>query len=145
MNKKTGIIIGCISFVLVIALIISASVYLTRRPEVSSASLLVITDGKEKTVRLSDLSLSEVSGTTVNGKGEEKTISGQGVNLADIVGSEGFDEVTVTSDDAYSATVRADEIGNAFLLVEEESFRLVVFGDDNSKRNVKNVVSIEVK
>lgn len=145
MNKKTGIIIGCISFVLVIALIISASVYLTHRPEVSSASLLVITDGKEKTVRLSDLSLSEVSGTTVNGKGEEKTISGQGVNLADIVGSEGFDEVTVTSDDAYSATVRADEIGNAFLLVEEESFRLVVFGDDNSKRNVKNVVSIEVK
>lgn len=145
MNKKTGIIIGCISFVLVIALIISASVYLTHRPEVSSASLLVFTDGKEKTVRLSDLSLSEVSGTTVNGKGEEKTISGQGVNLADIVGSEGFDEVTVTSDDAYSATVRADEIGNAFLLVEEESFRLVVFGDDNSKRNVKNVVSIEVK
>ena len=44
-----------------------------------------------------------------------------------------------------TATLQRDEVceeGKAYLLVDEETLRLIVFGDKDSKRKVKNVVRL---
>ena len=56
--------------------------------------------------------------------------------------------VKVTADDEFSAELSGDELdeaGKAYLVSEDDgSMRLVVFGDSNAKRNVRNVVSVEI-
>ncbi|MCR5631974.1 MAG: hypothetical protein K6F60_00635, partial [Eubacterium sp.] len=101
--------------------------------------------GEEKVVDIDKLDLVSFSGTAVNGKGEQKDIEAEGIRLEDVIDSSDYSEVTVTSDDAYSADVKKEEMGEAWLEIEEGSARLYVFSDTNSKRNVKNVVRIEVK
>ena len=54
----------------------------------------------------------------------------------------------IFSDDSYSAQLTKEEIeeeNRVYLLMDEDSLRLVVFGDKNSKRSVSNVVQIEVE
>ena len=133
--------------ILLLALITAGAAcwYLSTREETTGKTIKVVTGGSEKSVELSSLSLTSMSGTVVNGKGETKEINGQGSKLADVIGTADYSEVTVTADDEYSATVKKEEIDNAWLQVEEDEAMLVVFGDENSKRNVKNVVRIEAK
>ena len=54
----------------------------------------------------------------------------------------------MTADDEFSAELSGDEVneaGKAYLVGEDDgSMRLVVFGDSNAKRNVRNVVSVEI-
>lgn len=56
--------------------------------------------------------------------------------------------VKVTADDEFSAELSGDELneeGKAYLVGENDgSMRLVVFGDSNAKRNVRNVVSVDI-
>ncbi len=108
-------------------------------------SLVVVTGGEEKVVDIDKLDLVSFSGTAVNGKGEQKDIETEGIRLEDVIDSSDYSEVTVTSDDAYTVDVKKEEMGEAWLEIEEGSARLYVFSDTNSKRNVKNVVRIEVK
>ena len=59
-----------------------------------------------------------------------------------------YSKVTVVSDDSYTADLTAEEVaesGKAYLLLEQPYLRLVVFGDQNSKRSVSNVVQIIVE
>ena len=54
--------------------------------------------------------------------------------------------VSVTAADEYRVEVTSDELaerGKVFLL-KEETPGLIVFGDSNAKRNVKNVARITV-
>ena len=56
--------------------------------------------------------------------------------------------VRVVADDEYAAEVSAEELaqdGRVWLLKTDGGFRLIVFGDQNSKRDVKNVARIEVQ
>ena len=108
-------------------------------------SLVVVSSGNEKQVDISGLTTESFSGTTVNGKGETNEVSGQGVKLSSLIETEDYTEVTVTADDAYSAAVKKDEIDNAWLKIDGDSAGLIVFGDKDSKRNVRNVVRIEAK
>ena len=93
----------------------------------------------------------------MNGKGQEKEISAQGAALSDVLSLAGIEPdsyttARVVSSDEYAAGITAEEAaaGNiAFLIPDEgddgtETIRLIVFGDDNSKRQVKDVVKIEV-
>lgn len=112
----------------------------TRTPDVEGA---VIVNGK--TVMIDDLSLSSVNGTVVNGKGEKITIDAQGVPLGDVCGTD-FTSVTVTASDEYRAEVSSGEIQNAYLIQKDDgSLQLIVFGDENLKRCVKNVVRIDAE
>ena len=64
------------------------------------------------------------------------------VNITD------YSEICVYADDEYNATVKRDEPGitdNAWLIEDEEGIRLVVFGDADSKRDVKRVQRIEIR
>ena len=132
-NKKLIIIIA-----LLIALTaIIAVIHLTMRtPEVEGEVLI-----NGESVKISSFDMSPVTGTVVNGKGEEKQIDAQGVILSEVCGGE-FSTATVTASDEYSAVVNNGD--DAYLILSDDgSLRLIVFGDNNSKRDVKDVVRID--
>ena len=116
-------------------------------------ALLVSCGGENKYVDLNLLDTVPVQGSIVNGKGEKSDIDTQGVPLEDVIKNAGFDPsgaaaVKVTADDEFSAELSGDELNEAdkaYLVGEDDgSMRLVVFGDSNAKRNVRNVVSVDI-
>lgn len=116
-----------------------AAVHLTTRTPDTDGAVLV----NGLAVEISGLELSPVTGTVINGKGEEKQIDAQGILLSKLIGSE-FSSATVTASDEYSAVVEKQDSDKAYLIVTDDgSLRLVVFGDENSKRDVKNVSKID--
>lgn len=135
---------------LVILTAIAAAVHFAVRTQVPEGTVLVEWDGGETPVDLAKLALTEVRGTVRNGKGEELAVDGQGAPLSAILTQAGvteYSQVTVTAADSYSAVVTAAEIAQpdkVYLMVQEDGPRLVVFGDENSKRNVTGVAVLTV-
>ena len=109
----------------------------TRTPEVEGSILI-----NGEAVDIAYLDLEQVTGTIVNGKGEEKQIDAQGINIAKLFDGD-YESITITASDEYSAVVNADETDNAYLILDDENPGLVVFGDSNSKRCVRDVVRID--
>lgn len=91
-----------------------------------------------ESVNIPELDMAEVSGTIVNAKGEKTKIDTKGISLSELFSR----DVTVTASDSYSAVIRADELDKAYLVTDGDGLRLVVFGDNDSKRNVKNVAEV---
>lgn len=147
--KKYGVLV----FILVLALVtgIAAWLHLTTREEVAAGTLQITVHGQVKTVKLSELDYEQVSGVRVNGKGESIPVEGQGISLKELLRGEQVDsyaKVTVVADDSYHAELTAAEVaedGKAYLLLQEDTLRLVVFGDENSKRSITHVVQIIVE
>ena len=139
------------SAILVVCMLIFAVVHLTSREEVPEHALQIQVGEETELVDLTKLQYEHVTGVRVNGKGEEIPVDGQGILLREILVQENieeFSEVTIVADDSYQVEVTAEEIseeGKVYFLYEEESLRLVVFGDENSKRSVSNVVQIIVE
>ena len=138
--------------VLVLITTVVAIFYLTTRPAAQEGILRIENGGQVIEVPLERLTFASVHGTTVNGKGEVRTIDAQGILLDQILREAGiseFTEVTVTADDAYNAVVTAEEIAETdrvYLIQQDEGgLRLIVFGDSNSKRSVSDVASLSVK
>lgn len=117
---------------------ILALVHLTTRTPEVEGSILV----NGEAVDIAYLDLEQVTGTIVNGKGEEKQIDAQGINIAKLFDGD-YESITITASDEYSAVVNADETDNAYLILDDENPGLVVFGDSNSKRCVRDVVRID--
>ena len=110
----------------------------TRTPEVEGEILV-----NGKSIKISDIKMSPVTGTVVNGKGEKKQIDAQGILLSETCG-DGYSTAVVTASDEYSAVINRED--DAYLIMSDDgSLRLIVFGDDNSKRNIKNVVRIDFR
>ncbi len=152
MKKSTKIIMAAIAALIALTAVF-AIIHSAARTEVPDGALLVSCGGEKKYVDLASLDTVSVRGSVVNGKGEKSDVNTQGVPLADVIENAGFDPngavtVKVTADDEFSAELSGDELnedGKAYLVGEDDgSMRLVVFGDSNAKRNVRNVVSVEV-
>lgn len=147
--KKYRVLIFILALVLITGAV--AWVHLTTRENVEPGTLQLVVSGQTKTVKLDDLQYEPVSGVRVNGKGESIPVEGMGILLKDLLQNEqvgSYTKVTVVADDAYSAELTAEEVaedGKAYLLLEEETLRLIVFGDQNSKRSITNVVQILVE
>lgn len=110
----------------------------TRTPETEGEILI-----NGKSISISDLDFSRVTGTIVNGKGEEKQIDSQGILLSDVCGND-FSKITATASDEYSAEILPEDSENAYIILTDDgSLRLIVFGDLNAKRDVKNLVRID--
>lgn len=133
---------------------ILAVVHSVTRDKVPEGALLIQYNGKDSYVSLDKLSLTEVRGTILNGKGEEKEVQAQGVSIPELLKAAGIDgaqiqAVSAVADDEFSAELSADEInedGRAFLAKDEDgSMKLIVFGDSDSKRNVRSVVKLIVR
>lgn len=152
MKKNSKIVIAVIAVLIALTAVL-AIVHSATRTEVPDGALLVSCGGENKYVALNSLDTVPVQGSVVNGKGEKSDIDTQGVPLADVIKDAGFDPsgaaaVKVTADDEFSAELSGDELneeGKAYLVGENDgSMRLVVFGDSNAKRNVRNVVSVDI-
>lgn len=151
MKKSSKIIIAVIAALIALTAVL-AVIHSAARTEVPDGALLV-SCGEKKYVDLNSFNAVPVQGSVINGKGEKSYINTQGVPLADVIENAGFDPngavtVKVTADDEFSAELSGDELneeGKAYLVGENDgSVRLVVFGDSNAKRNVRNVVSVEI-
>ena len=145
-KHKLTIIILC---VLVALTAVLAGIHLTTREPETENAIQVQYMGQTITVFVDEMTLVPVQGTMVTGKGEQRHIDGVGISVADLLqqANAAIGTVTVTSTDEYSVTLTAEEVtaeNKVWLLFEEESFRLMVFGDEDSKRNVKNVVRLRV-
>lgn len=141
-SKKSTLIIICVLLVLTAAL---AVIHLNTRNKTPDGALAIVADSKTAYVTLDSLKAEPVSGTVINGKGEEKSIDGSGVLLVSLL-PESAAEACVFAGDEYSAQIPAEDFDRAWLLLQEDgSLRLIVFGDENSKRDVKNVVRIEAR
>lgn len=142
-----------LALILVLVLLtgIAAWMHLSTREEVTEGTVQVTIDGHVQTLKLSELSYEAVSGVRVNGKGESIPVEGEGISVKALLASQeaaSYTKVTVVSDDSYSAQLSAEEVaedGKAYLMLDEEYLRLVVFGDSNSKRSVSNVVQVIVE
>lgn len=142
-NKLTAIIL----IVLIVLTAVFAIVHLSTRQQETENAIQVVCGDETITVSLWDLSLVRVTGTIVTGKGEEREMDGMAVSVAHLLEQAGaaVNDVTVTASDEYSVSLSAEEVAadnKAWLFFEDDSFRLIVFGDTDSKRNVKNVVRI---
>lgn len=152
MKKNSKIVIAVIAVLIALTAVL-AIVHSATRTKVPDGALLVSCGGENKYVALNSLDTVPVQGSIVNGRGEKSDINTQGVPLADVIKGAGFDPngaaaVRVTADDEFSAELSGDELneeGKAYLVGEDDgSMRLVVFGDSNAKRNVRNVVSVDI-
>ena len=136
---------------LVILTGIAAWFHLSSREEVAEGTLQVTIDNRKQTVKLAALNYEPVSGVRVNGKGESIPVEGEGISVKALLESQNvasYSKVTAVSDDSYTAELTAEEVaeeGKAYLLLDGAYLRLVVFGDQNSKRSVSNVVQIIVE
>ena len=146
-SKLTIIIIG----ILVVLTAVLAVIHLTTRQQEQEGALQVVYGGKTVAIAIEDLKpVAQVDGTVTNNAGEEKKISGPGVLVSDVLKLAGVEggAVKVASVDEYVVTLTAEEVaeeGKAWLMIEEDSLRLIVFGDQGAKRNVKNVVRLTVE
>lgn len=139
--------------ILILVTAAAAAFHLTTRAAVPEGVLRVeLAGGQTKELSLEKLKLVPVQGTVVNGKGEESAVDAQGILLSDMLREAGVTEysvVTVTADDEYSAQVTAEEIaesGKVYLIRQEEGgMQMIVFGDENSKRKVSDVVRLSVQ
>lgn len=131
--------------------IVGAILHFSTRESIPEDALKITYQEKEIYVDIHKLDTKYVEGERVDGKGDTFPVEGEAVLLKDLLKDEKvntFKSVTVIADDSYSAEVMYDEIMKedvVYLFCDEESVRLMVFTDKNSKRNVTNVVEIEVE
>ncbi|MBQ9966425.1 MAG: hypothetical protein IJO95_02160 [Clostridia bacterium] len=151
MSKITKLILAA----LVLITAAAAALYLAGREPIPENSVAVNYDGETHYADLEGIRLTEIHGERINGKGEVKPVDGMGISLNGLLTwtlSESFacEAVIVTASDGVSAEITAAELaeeGKVMLLLDEEdgSLQLIVFGDPNSKRSVKQVERVTVK
>lgn len=138
-------------FVLILLTAVLAALHLSAASETAPGTLVLAYNGHETVLTPDPTSAVTVEGKSVNGRGEVREVHAEGWPFSSLLQAAGFDpqgiqRVSVLAADGYSAAVSGAEIleeGKVFLLKGEgSSFRLVVFGDENSRRNVKDVIRL---
>ena len=152
MKKQNKAIIAILAL-LVIAAAVFAVIHLTTREQVPEGAIAIHVGSDVKYVDPSKLTQVPVQGTVINGKGQEIPVDEKGYELSELLKAAKIDAssiggIKVTAADEFSASLTKDEVnesGKAYIVSGEEGLQLVVFGDPNMKRNVRNVERIEVE
>lgn len=149
--KKNALAKMLIISLLVLAVIIGA-LHLFSREKGQEGMLLVEYNGRVTGLELAALPTEYVEGAVVNGKGETRTVEGQGIALSSVLEMAGVGEhmrAYIVADDEYRAEISAREIAEknrVYLMIGDEPYaRALVFGDQNSKRNVSGVIRLVVE
>jgi hypothetical protein len=153
MKKKSIVIV----IILLVITCIASVFYLRSRNDAPKGNLAIINGDKTVLIDPFSGSLVSVKGVTINAKWQEKDVDEIGISLKEAISKSGLDKAGFTkarfvSSDEFAAEISFDEInedGKAYLAKQQEddgstSARLYVFGDSDSKRQVKNVVRIEL-
>ena len=151
---KTSKTMKILIIALLLVTVIAAGAYLALRAQIPEDAIVLEYGSTTYIVDLQGIKMTEIHGERINGKGEIKPVDGMGFHLQNLVAwtlGKDFtcDTVTITASDGVSAEITADELneeGKVVLLWNEEDGRLqlIVFGDSDSKRSVKQVERIEV-
>ena len=163
-NKKLIIAIACI---IIVALTVALGLYIRAQQTANETKggITLNVNGKTIVVSLDKLNQVAFEGETVNGKGDRSTHAYRGVELKKLLASNSVDvakvtAVTASSADQYTAELTGDEIRDddrVYVVIEldgkpvngidegTQGAQLVVFGDQNSRRNVRFLSVIEVK
>lgn len=158
MSKK---LIGIIIAILVVIAGIFAYINLSGGEK---DGITIISGDTETVVAWDDIDMEEFSGELVNGKGEVSSNDFEGIELKAFLTANGIEvedsnEIVVTAEDNYSATLTGSEVltdkkvyialtanGEALEGLEGgQGAQLIVFGDPNSKRAVRCMKIIEIK
>ena len=146
MKKKTLIIAIA---VLVVAAAVLAAIVAGNMPEKSPCEVVISHKGEQTKTDLNSLKLVQVKGTITMASGKTKDIDSKGIEIKDLLAGKEYTEVAVNAEDNYSAVLVKEDIdkaGNAYIILGEENKpRLVVMSDTNAKRDVKNVMILELK
>lgn len=151
MEKKSLKRIGIFITILLVAALGFGIIHLSGMKQQSEKVVRISWEGKEKNFAIHELTYGEAEGIRINGKGEEIPVAGKGILLKDLLAQyeiTNYNEIKVSAIDSYSASLIPEEIqeeNKVYLLLEEESLRLLVFGDKDSKRSVSGVVQITVE
>lgn len=129
-----------------------AALYLSTRETIPEGAVKVTCGDKTACLTAEEAAQQSVTGEVVNGKGETKPVDTMGVPLGDALAALGLPVeditlVTATAQDAYSAQLTGEELreaGRVYLTAEDGTLRLVVFGDSNAKRQIKNLAALAV-
>ncbi|MBQ1579859.1 MAG: hypothetical protein IIZ86_01845 [Firmicutes bacterium] len=147
MKKKTLLIILAVLVVLaaVLAVIVSRN-----QPQKAVSEVIIVQNGKQAKVDLGKLDLTDVKATVTRANGKTLEIDAKGLEMRKLLEKySGYTTLTVSAEDNYTAEIKADELQtekNVYLIIGEENKpRLVVLSDSNAKRDVKNVLTIELK
>ncbi len=162
MKKKT-LWIAAVALLVVAVLAVGLIVRHRQMARQVAGAITLKTGGRTFQVPLEELDQVAFSGETVNGKGERFTHDYRGVPLKKLLEDQQVDlgtvsAVTLTAADQFSAEYTIDEIneaGKVYLAVQVDGqgvegidpgtpgAQMVVFGDPNSKRNVRFLSVIE--
>lgn len=148
MKSRKSIILMSI---LIVLTVIFAFWHLSTREEIPENALSISYKEETYLVDIDKLELKQVTGTRVNGKGEEKTVDALGIALKDILMAENiidYSSVKVVAEDSYTAQLTADEVkelNKVYMISEDNELRLIVFGDTNSKRSVSDIAQVIVE
>ena len=146
MPMKSGRVRWIILTVLVLLTAALTVLYLNTREKIPADTVLVTQGGERRYIAAADLARQTVKGNVVNAKGEVRQIDARGMRLADLAEGAAFSEIFAVSDDEYSARITPEDADNAYLILRDDgTVRLIVFGDENAKRDVKNVVRITIE
>ena len=164
MKKKT-LWIAAVALLVIAVLAVGLIVRNGQTAREAAGAVTLKTGGQALQIPLGELDQTAFSGETVNGKGERFTHDYRGVPLKALLEDRQVDlsavsTVTVTAADQFSAEYTIDEIneeGKVWLAVQVDGqgvegidpgtpgAQMVVFGDPNSKRNVRCLTEIETK
>lgn len=149
MKKKNAFVVALTTMVLLTAML--AAVHLLGREKVAKGQLHITYQNKETQVTFDELPLQEVKGTITDAKGDKREITAQGISMKNMLlalALKSYDKVVVVAEDEYRAEVTAEEIAVdsvVYMIAQkEEGVQMLVFTDTNSKRNVSNVIRMEV-
>lgn len=125
--------------------------HISASSEPVAGEILVRVGSRQYAIPYDSLAAEEVHGTIINGKGEESVINAPGIEIIALLSTINVDpssieSVSVISADEYHAEIADHELmesEKAYLILWDNSCRLVVFGDSNSKRAVRDVVRID--
>ncbi len=143
--KKIGVYIA----ILAIFTTLAAAIRLYQADKPEPQSLAVSFNQTTVLLRADELTPIRIQGEIVNAKGETKSIDGMGLPLSDLLkqaGVEAAASVTARARDEYSAQVPHEDFARASVVLQTDGgFQLVVFGDEDSRRNIKNLISLEAE
>lgn len=162
MTKKTKTIITAVTACMIIAAVLLG---LTVRNSMEKGDGFILSaGGKETVIPFEDLSRTTFSGGIVNGKGEVSDHEYRGIELSVLLQENGIviDEntkITALAEDNYKAEIKGSEVmteGTVYIAVECDGemirgieggpgAQLVVYGDPDSKRQVRNLKRASVE
>jgi len=145
--RNKSVVTGISLLILLTTLL--AAVHSATRVSASTGYLHIENGMSVQEISVETLEFSEVKGNVINAKGEQRKIDTLGVLLSEILEKANvtaFSEIKVVADDEYSAIVTKEEVLTepVYLIQTGDVLQMIVFGDNNSRRNVSNVVRLIV-